>query len=187
MSPAAAEMLITTYLEMTSSDEFKPAFLGAAECSSQGVKILPLAQFDAPFYRFLYREVGQRWRWYLRRELSDAELHARHEAEHWRLDVLYIGGAPAGFIELAMHDEAAKAARNVEIAYFGLREEFFGRGLGKHLLSHGVQRAWAEGARRLWLHTCNLDAPQALKNYLRRGFRVERVEEEPLPALYRGT
>ena len=185
MAQRVPETLITTYLEMTSVTEFIPGFLTAAEWAQQEAIILPLAEYDAPFYRFLYREVGERWRWFMRRELSDEELSRRHAAENLSLDVLYVSGRPAGFIELALGDEAARASHSVEVAYFGLREPFLGRGLGRHLLSHGVRKAWDAGAKRIWLHTCNLDAPQALPNYLRCGFRVTEVEEEPLPALYR--
>lgn len=185
MADTVPETLVTTYLEMNSRDEFTPGFLSAAEWAEQSAFILPMTQFDAAFYRFLYREVGERWRWYMRRDLSDEELANRHAAENLCLDVLHVAGAPAGFIELAMHDAEAKATHSVEVAYFGLREAFIGRGLGKHLLSHGVQAAWNAGARRIWLHTCNLDAPQALPNYLRRGFHITKVEEEPMPALYR--
>ena len=184
MPIALPETMITTYLEMTTREEFLPGFLDAEQLAAQEVIILPMAQFDAPFYRFLYREVGGHWRWYMRRDLGDEALAERHAAENLRLDVLYVGGAPAGFIELAMHDAEAKAARAVEVAYFGLREAYFGRGLGKHLLSHGVQAAWEAGARRVWLRTCNLDAPQALPNYLRRGFRITKTEKEPMPARY---
>jgi hypothetical protein len=39
------------------------------------------------------------------------------------------------------------------------------------------------GAQRVWVHTCTLDHPQALPNYLARGFQIFRVEEasEDLP------
>ncbi len=62
--------------------------------------------------------------------------------------------------------------------YFGLLPEFIGRGLGGPLLTAAVRRAWEiPGARRVWLHTCTEDHPQALANYLSRGFSVFRVEE----------
>src|SRR5438034_8495738 len=35
-----------------------------------------------------------------------------------------------------------------------------------------ISRAWAKGARRVWVHTCSLDGPTALANYQGRGFRV---------------
>jgi hypothetical protein len=37
-------------------------------------------------------------------------------------------------------------------------------------LSEAVGRAFDEGANRVWLHTCTLDDPAALPNYLKRGF-----------------
>ena len=65
---------------------------------------------------------------------------------------------------------------SVEIAYFGIVESEFGRGFGKHLLSSAVRDAWALGPRRVWLHTCTLDHPNALSNYLARGFTPYRKE-----------
>ena len=82
-------------------------------------------------------------------------------------------------LNLFRHDDSS-----VEIAYFGLRRNYMGRGLGKHLLSYGVARAWEMGANRVWLHTCNLDGPHALANYQKRGFRIYDVVEEPMPELY---
>jgi hypothetical protein len=39
------------------------------------------------------------------------------------------------------------------------------------------------GARRVWVHTCDLDHPRALANYQARGFEVFRVveDDEDLP------
>jgi GNAT superfamily N-acetyltransferase len=79
--------------------------------------------------------------------------------------------APAGYFELRRHDDGG-----VEIAYLGLLPEFFGRGWGKYLLEQAVRQAWATGASRVWLHTCTLDHPAALPNYLQRGFRPVREE-----------
>ena len=86
-----------------------------------------------------------------------------------------VRGAPAGYFELRRDDEA-----DVEIAYFGLLHQFLGRGLGAHLLTEAVERAWAIGATRVWLHTCSLDHPAALPNYVKRGFTAYRTEEYPL-------
>src|SRR5207249_5531870 len=65
---------------------------------------------------------------------------------------------------------------SAEIAYFGIVVREFGRGFGKHLLSCAVRDAWALGPRRVWLHTCTLDHPNALPNYLARGFTPYRTE-----------
>jgi hypothetical protein len=39
-----------------------------------------------------------------------------------------------------------------------------------------VQEAWRFGAARVWLHTCTLDSPRALPNYLARGFQAFKEE-----------
>ena len=66
----------------------------------------------------------------------------------------------------------------VEIAYFGLLPEFIGRGAGRSLLAAAINRAWSwrGTTTRVWLHTCSLDHPRALPNYLAAGFRVVREE-----------
>jgi ribosomal protein S18 acetylase RimI-like enzyme len=70
---------------------------------------------------------------------------------------------------------------DVEIAYFGVMAQFLGRKLGGWLLSEAIRRGWAMGARRVWVHTCSLDAqPQALANYQARGMRVFKEVTEPM-------
>ena len=39
------------------------------------------------------------------------------------------------------------------------------------------ERAWADGANRVWLHTCTLDDPAAMPNYLKRGFLPFKTEK----------
>ena len=76
-------------------------------------------------------------------------------------------GAIAGYFELRQHVD-----RSVEVMYFGLAPSFFGRGIGGWLLTRAVEEAFALGASRIVLNTCTLDAPQALPNYLSRGFTI---------------
>jgi GNAT superfamily N-acetyltransferase len=102
---------------------------------------------------------------------SDEEHRARLADPDVSLHLLSVAGAPAGYFELERHPDGA-----VEVAYFGLLPEFLGRGLGKYLLTKAAQEAFALGASRVWLHTCTLDDPAALPNYLARGFRKVREE-----------
>jgi GNAT superfamily N-acetyltransferase len=81
----------------------------------------------------------------------------------------------------------------VEITCFGLLPAFIGQGIGGHLLATVTARAWdlagrrpdLEATRRVWLHTCSLDGPAALRTYRSRGFRPydTRTEVEPVPDL----
>jgi GNAT superfamily N-acetyltransferase len=128
--------------------------------------------------RFLYTAVGARWWWYSRLEWDYGRWLAyldRPGLETW---IAYVSGAPAGYFELERQE-----GDNVELAYFGLLPGFIGRGLGGPLLTAAVARAWDMGAKRVWVHTCTLDHPQALANYQARGFRIFYTEEktEDLP------
>lgn len=167
------DTLITTYLEMTDAAQFKPEFVVLPN-----VRMIRLERPDLAFYRFLYGEVGRIWRWRDRLIMSAEELLAAISKAGVSIHVLYVDGAPAGYIELAQKGDST------EIAYLGLRPEYMGMGLGKHLLSYGIQHAWTDGAKRLWVHTCNLDGPTALANYIKRGFSVYKTEEEPMPQRY---
>jgi GNAT superfamily N-acetyltransferase len=85
--------------------------------------------------------------------------------------VLYVEGTPAGFAEFDR-----RVAGEVELIQFGLVPEFIGEGLGKWFLQWTIDRAWSYEPRRYWLHTCTLDHPSALTNYLRRGFTLYKQE-----------
>ena len=169
-----AEMLITTYLEMTSRSDFAPAFSRASD-----IEIVKMEMPDLGFYKILYQSVGEEWAWRDRLQMSNAELRRILASANTQVHIMYVSGSPAGYVELYRHDDDS-----VEVAYVGLRRDYMGRGLGKHLLSYGVARAWEMDAKRVWLHTCNLDGPHALTNYQKRGFRIYKVVEEPMPALY---
>ena len=83
----------------------------------------------------------------------------------------------AGFFELE-HDGDA-----VEIAAFGLMPAFIGRGIGTRVLHRAIARGWELAPRRVWVHTCSLDGPAALRTYQGRGLELydEQVEEALLP------
>lgn len=151
----------TTYLHIPERSYFRPSF-------SDGPDILILQAHAALplFYRFLYNAVGQEYHWTDRNAWSDRELETYLARPTTTLLVLYVRGTPAGYVEL----NAASEEPGTEVAYFGLIPAFHGRGLGKHLLSVGVQRAFEDGAERVWVHTCSLDGPHALANYRARGF-----------------
>jgi GNAT superfamily N-acetyltransferase len=166
--------LITTYLEMTDLAQFRPAWAS----DTTGLALSRWQQPDIHAYRALYSAVGAHLRWRDRLLMPDAQLQAALHSPACSVVVLTVQGAQAGYFELERQGDST------EIAYFGLLPAFHGRGLGKHLLSAAVQQAWSDGARRLWVHTCNLDAPAALENYVKRGFTIFKVTEEPMPGRY---
>ncbi|MFF0446642.1 GNAT family N-acetyltransferase [Streptomyces sp. NPDC004609] len=172
---------VTTWsLEQTSPADLRPA------APASGDVTIARAGIPSPeFSRFLYTAVGGDVLWTDRLGMTYAEWEevlSRPGAETW---VAYEKGTPAGYAEIEAQDEGS-----VEIVYFGLIPAFRGRGIGGHLLSYAVARAWDLAERRpglaptkrVWLHTCSKDGPHAMDNYLRRGFTLfdTTVEEEPL-------
>lgn len=167
----------TWYLEMLDPAQLRPKLSEHPN--------LEIRQAEVPcpeLSRFLYASVGGQWYWCDRLSWSrDRWLTYlnRPQVETW---VAYISGTPAGYIELEAHPQS-----DVEITCFGLLPQFIGQGIGGHLLTVGVQRAWSRGVSRVWVHTCSLDGPFAYKNYESRGFTrydtkvaIEDLPDEPL-------
>ncbi|MCI0485289.1 MAG: GNAT family N-acetyltransferase [Blastocatellia bacterium] len=161
MSEGGKSVEVTrTYLQLTEPDDLRPAHR-----DDERVRVERALDCPASFHRYLYAEVGRLYHWIDRLDWTDEEIRAYLANPDLSLWVMYCEGVPAGYFELLKCEDGS-----TEIAYFGLLQEFLGRGLGKHLLTVAVERAWAEGANRVWLHTCTLDDEAALPNYLKRGF-----------------
>jgi GNAT superfamily N-acetyltransferase len=162
----AATVVTRTYLEMRSPAELQPSPTPDPEPRTER-----LEECSVSLFRYLYREVGRAYQWTDRLGWSDEATHQYLDTPGVAIWLMSWHAAPAGYFELREHDD-----RSVEIAYFGLLPQFIGRGWGKYLLTRAVQAAWATGAERVWLHTCTLDHPAALPNYLSRGFRPFRAD-----------
>jgi GNAT superfamily N-acetyltransferase len=116
--------------------------------------------------RALYTAVGADWYWLDRLGWSWDRWMAwldRPGLETW---VAYLRGTPAGFFELEHVDDA------VEITSFGLLPAFIGRGIGTRALDLAIRRGWELEPARVWVHTCSLDGPAALRTYQRRGLTI---------------
>jgi GNAT superfamily N-acetyltransferase len=158
--------VLRTYLELSDREALKPA-----PCPDPRARVERVSGCPPSFFRYLYAEVGRRYHWLDRLGWTDDQLAARLADPAVSLHLLTVAGAPAGYFELEREGDGA-----VQVAYFGLLPEFLGRGLGKYLLTRAAEEAFALGASRVWLHTCTLDDPAALPNYLARGFRKVREE-----------
>jgi len=164
-----------TYLELRRADQFVAAFGDFPD-----VTLRPLTRASPALYRHCYRTTGADWHWRDRWDWTDAEIANHLARPDVSVTVARRGEEIVGWYELRRVPEDA----SVEIAYFGLFPGAIGRGLGKHLLSCAVRDAWALGAKRIWVHTCTLDHPAALPNYLARGlvpYRTERYEVDSEP------
>lgn len=134
---------------------------------------LELASANLPeLNRMLYVAVGAPWSWYERFNWSYEQWQAFLDRDNVQTWVAYSGATPVGYFELE-----AQRQGSTEICYFGLLPEFIGKGFGKTLLEDAIKKAWQLGGKRVWLHTCTLDHPNALGNYQSRGFSVFKEED----------
>ena len=157
---------VRTFLEMR-----EPAALNPARRAAGSIRIERVRDCPPSFWRYLYTEVGRAYQWIDRLPWSDDTIRAYLGDPAVSLWVMWVEGAPAGYFELRRDNSGG-----IEIAYFGLLNEFIGRGLGGHLLTVAIEQAWSDGANRVWLHTNTLDHPAALPNYLKRGFTAFHAE-----------
>jgi GNAT superfamily N-acetyltransferase len=166
MTTATSIEVTRTYLEMRD-----PSELNGAKLDDPEIQIEVQRDCSVELFRFLYVEVGKNYHWIDRLPWTDEDIRAHLAQPEVTVWLMTYGAERAGYFELRKCEDGS-----TEIAYFGLLPEFIGRGLGKHLLTCATEQAWADGANRVWLHTCTLDDPAALPNYLKRGFRPYKTE-----------
>ena len=158
-------MVKTTYLQMFSRPE------RVVPPPREGLAVVQAKKPTVAYYRFLYDGVGRDYDWPSLKKLSDAELAALLNDPRLEVHVLMSDGVPGGLAELDRRIEG-----EIELVQFGLMPEFIGQGLGRYFLAWAIDKAWAYGPRRFWLHTDTKDHPAALPNYLKAGFAIYKEE-----------
>jgi GNAT superfamily N-acetyltransferase len=144
------------YLELLNPNDFRPSGKAVAE-----VSIRQEITANPQLSRYLYETVGKDWQWSDRLKWIDQQWNdylTQPDIEVW---VAYVAKEIAGYFELEQ-----EARSNVKIAYFGLLPQFINQCLGGYLLTAAIQQAWTLGATRVWTHTCSLEHPHALANYV---------------------
>ena len=164
-------MIRTTYLKIA-----RPEFAAQADGRYHAnMAIYRMHELDQCIS--LYNEVGEAYYWNLYRigwTGRDWKEHiARPDIE---IFTIRQHSEVIGYLELR------KEAGSVEIINFGLRPSNVGTGLGKPALQTALHYAFSSGVDEVWLHTCSLDHPAALKNYYACGFQmIEEKTENFLP------
>ena len=131
-------------------------------------KIKPNFQLN----KFFYKQVGKKHRWIDRLSWSNEKW--TNFISHKNLETYVISESDdlIGFFELLYNPDL----NETEISYFGLLEEYIGKGIGGYALSEAIKKSFEKNIKRVWLHTCTLDHPNALKNYIARGMTVFKKE-----------
>ena len=155
------------YLEINSLNDLKETSQSFDEFS-----IVLLDPVDFQLNKFFYKNVGKKHRWVDRLIWSEQQWIDYVSNSKVKTYVLKRKDDLIGFFELIFHIEH----KEVEIAYFGILEEYQNKKLGSFLLSEAIKKSFNENINRVWLHTCSLDHENALKNYLARGMKIFKSE-----------
>ena len=122
--------------------------------------------------RFFYKSIGKKHKWVDRLIWNEQKWIDYVSSEKVKTYVLKNKDDLVGFFELIFHFEK----KEVEIAYFGILEEYQNKKLGSFLLSEAVKKSFDQKINRVWLHTCSLDHKNALNNYIARGMKIFKSE-----------
>ncbi len=122
--------------------------------------------------KFFYKNIGKKHKWVDRLIWSEQQWIDYVSNEKVRTYVLKNRDDLVGYFELIFHP----ADKEIEIAYFGILEEYQNKKLGSFLLSEAIKKSFEENINRVWLHTCSLDHKNALNNYIARGMKIFKSE-----------
>ena len=122
--------------------------------------------------KFFYKNIGKKHKWVDRLIWNEQKWIDYVSSEKVKTYVLKNNDDLVGFFELIFHLEK----KEVEIAYFGILEEYQNKKLGSFLLSEAIKTSFEKNINRVWLHTCSLDHKNALNNYIARGMRIFKSE-----------
>jgi GNAT superfamily N-acetyltransferase len=116
-------------------------------------------------YRAVFQKIGQDLMWFSRMIMPDAELQAVLRDPEVESYVLLKVADPVGLMELDFREQPY-----CELKFFGLTADQIGTGISKILMANAISKAWAKPIKRLWVHTCHYDHPNAVRFYRKSGF-----------------
>ena len=155
------------YLEMSSLNDLKE---GNRPTEDYSLNFIDPVDFQ--LNKFFYKNIGKKHKWVDRLIWSDQQWIDYVSSSKLKTYVLKNKDDLIGFFELIFHLEN----KEVEVAYFGILEEYQNKKLGSFLLSEAIKKSFKKNINRVWLHTCSLDHQNALKNYLARGMKIFKSE-----------
>jgi len=123
--------------------------------------------------KFFYKEVGINFFWRDRLKWSDQDWLDYINSDFFKLYILKHNNKLAGYYELLYEPKT----NSMEIPYFGIFKEFYGKKIGGYLLTEALSTSFKQKITKVWVHTCTLDHPNALKNYLARGMKIFKTEK----------
>ena len=156
-----------SYLEINSIQDLEEVQKPSVDYS---INLLDPINFQ--LNKFFYKNIGKKHRWVDRLVWMESKWIDYVSDKKVITYVFKYKEDLAGFFELIFHFEK----NEVEIAYFGLLEEYQNKKLGSYLLCDAIKKSFVNNINRVWVHTCTLDHKNALNNYIARGMKVFKTE-----------
>ena len=127
------EIIDRNYLEIKSIDALKESIL------PEDVHSIDLVNpDDFQLNKFFYKNIGKKHRWTDRLAWSDNDWIKYVSNSNVETYILKINGDLAGYFELITHT----ITNEIEIAYFGLLEEYQNKKFGGYLLSDAIKKSF---------------------------------------------
>ena len=155
------------YLEINSLKDLKESNESFNEFS-----LVLLDPINFQLNKFFYKNVGKKHKWVDRLLWTEKQWVDYVSSSNVKTYVLKNKDDLIGFFELIFHLEK----KEIEIAYFGILEEYQNKKLGSFLLSEAIKKSFVNNTKRVWVHTCSLDHKNALSNYISRGMKIFKTE-----------
>ena len=155
------------YLEINSLQNLKEK-----NCPSENYSLNLIDPINFQINKFFYKNIGKNHEWVDRLIWTEEQWIDYLSSERVKTYVLKFKDDLVGFFELIHNLEN----QEIEIAYFGILEEYQNKKLGSFLLSEAIKVSFKNNIKRVWVHTCSLDHKNALNNYLARGMKVFKTE-----------
>jgi RimJ/RimL family protein N-acetyltransferase len=164
--PSGHVAAVVTYLEMAAPGPTKAARFPDGVSATR-------EQLSVTDYRALFKAIGAPWLWFSRLTMTDQALDTILQDKNVQTWIIRSSAKAIGLVELDFRTQNA-----CELAFFGLVQAATGQGLGGPMMGLAQTQAFAQDITRFHVHTCTLDAPQALGFYQKCGFTAYKRDIE---------
>jgi len=142
-------------------------------------KVLHHKMIQLNEYKDLYREVGIKYKWLGRTQMSNKKLEKIILDSEVEIHVMKKNNQNIGFFEIDYRKDYVKNGE-LRIVHFGLIEGFIGKGLGIKLMDAVISRSRELSIKKIILQTNSLDHSRALPFYKKYGFKVFSEEKKDI-------